>query len=166
MTAIVIKPEHMYHPIDLAEMVAIEREWNCDRTDDGDLLADAAGMWGRYQLWFSWHEHMHALTISCAFDTKLPAPMLPRVHALLALVNEKIWVGHFAVSSGDMSVSFRHTLLLPDENNGTSDQLQQLVDIAITECDRFYPALQSATWGGKSPAQALEYSLFETVGEA
>jgi hypothetical protein len=41
-----------------------------------------------------------------------------------------------------------------------------MVDIALTECERFYPAFQFVTWGGKSPEEAMAAALVETVGEA
>jgi len=41
-----------------------------------------------------------------------------------------------------------------------------LIEIAITECERFYPAFQFVIWGGKSPAEAIAAAMLETVGEA
>ena len=41
-----------------------------------------------------------------------------------------------------------------------------MVDIAITECERFYPAFQFVLWGGKSPVDALQAAMLECVGEA
>ena len=41
-----------------------------------------------------------------------------------------------------------------------------LVEVAITESERFYPAFQYVVWAGKSPADALTASILETVGEA
>ena len=37
---------------------------------------------------------------------------------------------------------------------------------AVTECERFYPALQLVVWGGQSSAEALAAAMMETVGEA
>jgi len=41
-----------------------------------------------------------------------------------------------------------------------------MMDIAITECERFFPAFQFVLWGGKTPADALAASMLECVGEA
>ena len=41
-----------------------------------------------------------------------------------------------------------------------------MVDIAITECERFFPAFQFVLWGGKPPAEALAAAMLECVGEA
>jgi len=40
------------------------------------------------------------------------------------------------------------------------------VDIAVAECERFYPAFQLLLWGGKSPDEAVAAAMLETVGEA
>ena len=45
-------------------------------------------------------------------------------------------------------------------------QAQALVEIAVEECDRFYPAFQFVLWGGKSPADALEAAMVDPAGEA
>ena len=46
------------------------------------------------------------------------------------------------------------------------EQIEDLVDVAVGECDRFYPAFQFVIWGGRDPQDALASSLLETQGEA
>ena len=41
-----------------------------------------------------------------------------------------------------------------------------MVDIALTECERFFPAFQFVLWGGKSPGDALAAAMLDCVGEA
>jgi protein gp37 len=43
---------------------------------------------------------------------------------------------------------------------------QALVESAIDECDRFYPAFQFVLWGGKTPREALEAAMVDAAGEA
>jgi hypothetical protein len=40
------------------------------------------------------------------------------------------------------------------------------MEIAVSECDRFYPAFQFVIWGGKSAAEAIGAAMLDTVGEA
>ena len=44
--------------------------------------------------------------------------------------------------------------------------MEDLLETAITECEKFYPAFQYVIWGGKDPAEAIEASILEPVGEA
>lgn len=166
MTAMTIKADPTYNPLDIAEMVIMDRDWVFDRPADGELIAEVAGAWCNYRIWFTWQEDSGGLTLSCALESKLTKQTLTKVHSLLALVNEKMWLGHFDICSEDNTVIFRHSLLLRDGAGTTAEHLQELLDIAISESDRFYPAFQSVVWGGKTPAQAMEIALFETVAEA
>lgn len=166
MKSQMIKTDSNYNPLDLAELVIMDRDWVFDRPADGELIAEVAGAWCNYRIWFTWQEDSGGLTLSCALDSKLPKQSLPKVHSLLALVNEKMWLGHFDCCSEENTVIFRHSLLLRDGAGTTAEHLQELLDIAISESDRFYPAFQSVVWGGKTPGEAMEIALFETIAEA
>jgi hypothetical protein len=48
----------------------------------------------------------------------------------------------------------------------TETQVRDLLDIAIAECERFYPAFQYVLWAGKSAEEALDAAMIEPVGEA
>ena len=48
----------------------------------------------------------------------------------------------------------------------TIEQVQDMVETALYECERFYPAFQFVIWGGRSAKDAMAAALLETVGEA
>ena len=166
MTSLLLKTDDAINPLDIAELVIMDRDWVFDRPADGELIAEVSGACCNYRMWFTWQEDCGGLTLSCALDSKFPKQLMSKVHSLLALVNEKMWLGHFDICTEDASVTFRHSLLLRDGAGTTAEHLQELLDIAISECERFFPAFQSLVWGGKSPAEAIEISLFETIAEA
>src|SRR5436190_1662489 len=107
MTTVMIASGGLHNPLDLAELVVMDRDWSFDRLDDGELVADVQGAWCNYRVWFMWQEELGGLTLSSSFETKLPKQAMPKVHALLALVNEKLWLGHFEISSELQTVLFR-----------------------------------------------------------
>jgi hypothetical protein len=74
-------------------------------------------------------------------------------------------IGHFHIDSIEGLPAYRHTLLL---RGGTlsAEQVEDLLDIALHETDRFYPAFQYVIWGGQTPINAIATVAFETVGEA
>ncbi len=61
---------------------------------------------------------------------------------------------------------FRHAMLLRGLGGASTEQIEDLVDIALNECERFYPAFQFVLWGGKSAQDAVAAALLDTVGEA
>ncbi len=166
MTAVHFSQTPLHNPIDVAELVVMDRDWAFDRLDDGELVAEISGTWCSYRLWFAWQEDLGGLSLACSFGAKLQRHALPKAHALLSLVNDKMWLGHFAMSGDDASIAFRHSLLIRDGAGTNAEQIQALLDIAVQECERFYPAFQAVIWGGKSPAEAIEIALFETIAEA
>ncbi len=171
MKSLQVKTDKIYNPLDIAELVIMDRDWVFDRPADGELVAEVTGAWCNYSVWFTWQkdsikEDCGGLTLSCSLDNKFQKLSVAKIYPLLAMVNEKLWLGHFGLCTEDNSIVYRHSLLLRDGAGTTAEHLQELLDLAIGECERFYPAFQSVVWGGKTPAEAMEIALFETVAEA
>jgi hypothetical protein len=168
MSAIQFSERHapVKNPLDLAEQLVSDRDWLFDRPVDEELVAEVTGSWCNFRIWFAWQEDLGGLIFSCAYDTKIPEKNRARIYQLLAAVNEKMWLGHFDMGSEDGMIMFRHALLLRGGQGVSTEQLEDLLDIAMVECNRFYPAFQSVLWGGTTVEQAMEIALLDTVGEA
>lgn len=154
------------NPLDLAEQLVSDREWLFDRPFEEELVAEVQSSWCNYRIWFTWQADLNAVIFSCAYDQKIPTHQRAKLYPLLASVNEKMWLGHFDIGSEDGMIMFRHAMLLSGDGRATQAQMEDLVDIAVAECNRFYPAFQSVLWGGNTVEQALEIALLDTVGEA
>jgi hypothetical protein len=154
------------NPLELIEQIVEQHEWPFDRTSDREIAVEVAGRWCDYRLFFSWREDVHALHFTCAFDVRIPKNRQSDVHTLLALINEKLWLGHFDLWSEEGLPMFRHSILLRGAGGLAIEQLEDMLDVAIGESERFYPAFQFVVWGGKNPREALAASILETVGEA
>ena len=90
-----------------------------------------------------------------------------KLFELLALANEKLWIGHFGIDSDDGVPVFRHSVLLRGAPGRVRrDCWRTWWTSRITECERFFPAFQFVLWGGKSPADALQVAMLDCVGEA
>jgi len=44
--------------------------------------------------------------------------------------------------------------------------MEDLVEIALKECEKFYPAIHFMLWGNKSPKDAVASAMLETKGQA
>lgn len=158
--------EPVLNPLDLVEQFATANDWAFDRRSDDELAAEVPGRWCNYSLYFAWREDMGAMHFTCAFDMKVPDLKRQQIFELLGLVNEKLWLGHFGLWEDEAVPMFRHTSLLRGTPGAVPEQVEDLVDIAVSECERFYPAFQFVIWGGKTPRDAMAASLLETQGEA
>ena len=154
------------NPLEMIERVIADNDWPFDRTSDREIAVEVAGRWCDYRMFFSWRDDVEALHFTCAYDVRIPAERHNEIHVLLALINEKMWLGHFDLWTEEGLPMFRHAIPLRGTSGLMPDQLNDLVEVAITESERFYPAFQYVVWAGKSPADALTASILETVGEA
>jgi hypothetical protein len=154
------------NPLDLVEQIAIANEWPFHRQSEEELAAEVAGHWCQYRLWFCWHPELGVMHLSCALDMKVAAKRREAAYGLLAMANEKLWLGHFELWSEEDVPLFRHAVLVRDGTSITDELLEDLVDIAVSECERFYPAFQFVVRSGRPPAEALTAAMLETEGEA
>jgi hypothetical protein len=161
-----IERERSSNPLDILEQIIAANEWAFERRSDGEMAAEAPGKWCDYGLHFSWSHEISAMSFTCAFDMKVPADKRDRLYELLALANDRLWIGHFGIEVEDGVPVFRHSVLLRGSPSASAESLEDMVDIAITECERFFPAFQFVLWGGKAPAEALAASMLDCVGEA
>ena len=167
MTALATDPGIIAgNPIDIVEEIVLANEWPHDRASDEEMVVEISGRWCDYRLFFVWQEEISAMHFSCSFDMKVPKGRRAAVYELLATVNEKMWLGHFDVCSDSNLPMFRHAILLRGALGASVEQLEDLVDMALTECERFYPAFQLVIWGGKTPDEAVTAAMIEPMGEA
>ncbi len=154
------------NPLDMIEQIVEVNEWTFDRRNEQEIAAQAPGRWCDYSLYFSWNEELGAMHFTCAFDMRVPNEKRRDVRELLGLINEKLWLGHFGLWQDEGLPMFRHALPLRGLKGPSAEQIGDLLDTALVECERFYPAFQYVIWGGKTPDEAIAAALVDTVGEA
>ncbi|MEI6985588.1 MAG: YbjN domain-containing protein [Rhodospirillaceae bacterium] len=167
MTTAAIESTSIYrNPLDIVEEIVSANEWAFDRSCDDEMVVEIGGRWCDYRLYFVWQQELGAMQFSCQFDMKIQPHRKVAVFELLAEVNSRMWLGHFDICGEEKTPMFRQTTLLRGSHGASVEQLEDLVEIALSECERFYPAFQYVIWGGKSPSEAVSAALLETVGEA
>ena len=159
-------PEFSSNPIDVMEEIVRDHQWLCDRSSEEELLVEITGRWCDYRMFFVWRENVKALYYTCSLDMKVTPGKQRAINDLLSLINERMWFGHFEMCSEASTPMFRHTMLTRGWHGVNAEQLEDLVDIAVAECERFYPAFQYVLWAGYDAKQAVEATMFDTVGEA
>lgn len=160
------REEQSSNPMDLVEQVVSANDWAFERNGSDEMAVEIPGRWTGYYLYFSWRSDARMMQLTCAFDMRVPKAGRQSLNGLLALLNEKMCLGHFDLWSDEGLPMFRHAVPLRGVDGLSVEQLEDLVDIAVTECDRFYPAFQFVVWGGKDPSEAVELAILDPLGEA
>jgi len=162
--------QHVLHetpnPLDRVERIAEARAWALDRTGDDEAVMLMTGAWSDLQVSLTWREELETLHMACSFDAKVPSPRRDEMMRLLALINEQLLHGHFDLWRQDGSLVFRNSLVLAGGAQVNDAQCEALIRLAVETCQRYYPAMQFVAWAGRDAGEAMEASLFETVGQA
>src|SRR4051812_50188337 len=113
MTSVsIVEPTHFSgNPIDLVEEIVIANDWAHDRASEEELVVEISGRWCDYRLYFVWQEEICALHFSCGFDMKVSKGRRSAVYELLALANEKLWLGEFDPFAEGKLPAVRHGIL-------------------------------------------------------
>ena len=153
-------------PVDMLARMFAARGWPFEKVSEDEMTGEVQGSWANYQLRALWRVEDGVLQFLCLPDIRVTDDKRPAAYELLCLVNEQMWLGHFEIWSNGDVLLYRHGALLGDDGQLSLDMAQALVESAIDECDRFYPAFQFVLWGGKSPRAALEAAMVDAAGEA
>ncbi|MGI8943506.1 MAG: YbjN domain-containing protein [Qipengyuania sp.] len=152
-------------PIEMLAALFGARGWPCSTTRD-ELSGEIQGSWAKYQVKGIWRAEDNVLQMLCLPDVRVSADKRAPANELLGLINEQMWLGHFDIWTNGGVLLYRNATLLGDDGMLSLSQAQALVEIAVDECDRFYPAFQFVLWGDKDPRAALEAAMVDAAGEA
>ena len=96
----------------MIEQIVAANDWVFDRPNDQEMAVQVPGKWCDYNVFCAWNETVGAMHFTVAFDTRVPKQRRAPVHELLALINDKVWMGHFAIWQEEGLLAYRHALPL------------------------------------------------------
>ena len=162
------EPLDTLHPLDMLERAVEANGWAFERAGRDELNLSVAGKWSDHHFNFSWREDLQSLHLSSAFDMRISEGIRRQnIADLLMHVNAKLWIGHFELWSTSGILLFRHAAMIDgDEPTLSLGQAELLIESAIDECERFYPAFQLVIWGGKTAEEAMTAAILDPIGEA
>lgn len=153
-------------PLDTIERIALTADLDAQRVDETELHVNLQGSWRDVSVWFAWREEAQVLQIGAPLEIKVPQAKRDEVCRLLALVNERLWLGHFDYWERDYGLIYRNGAVLPAGQAMDPSQAEILLRGAMDAFEKFYPAFNYVVWGGKTAAEAIEACVLETVGNA
>lgn len=151
--------------LDAVEQIVSTGEWVYERRE-GDISVQIPGRWCDYSGHFAWVDDMECLVFSCALDMRVAPNKMKEAYELIGISNEKISIGFFTTWTEERMLIFRIVVPMRGQKAVSPEQIEDVIEDALNECERFYPAFQYVIWGGKTPQDALQLAIIETEGEA
>ncbi|MCC3861007.1 YbjN domain-containing protein [Pseudemcibacter aquimaris] len=158
--------EERINPLDTLELIVSQNEWPYERMGNEEIVAAISGDWCDFHLRYLWLDDQNILQCAGQMDVKVQDKKRADILELLTELNERLDVGHFSIWSDDNSIMFRYSLLPPTNSADMAAACELVTRTIIAEINRYFPVFQFVIWGGKSPAEAIEAAMLETVGNA
>lgn len=158
--------EEDVHPIDIVEYIAEHHEWTFDRIADDQIAMSVDGQWKTYSITLAWSAYDETLKMVCSFEMEPPEDKMPALYEALNAVNDQCWAGGFTFWPDQKLMIYRYGLVLTGGQVASADQIDTMISVAIMSAERFYPAIQLATWGGRSVEDAMQVAIAEAYGRA
>lgn len=160
-------PNDDNNPLDMIEDVAASKGWKITEQAEDYIGLTVKGEKADYTVFVEWQDEFSALLFSCAMPIEMTEANYETAARTLERVNQNIWLGHFDLTYKGNMPTFRHTMLFRMIPSGIAiDIVQDLFEIAIAECNRFFSTFQLVQAGDVRVEDNLSAAVFETVGEA
>ncbi|MFK7867093.1 MAG: YbjN domain-containing protein [Alphaproteobacteria bacterium] len=153
-------------PVEVMETLFRSHQWSFERTLNDGLTLQTKGNWCNYALHCAVEPQNDLFYMTCTYDMRVPHHQRSALDALLSQINREMWMGHFDLCSQDGSPTYRHALPIRGVKAFSLEQMEDMVDHALSECERFYPAFQACLWGKIKPDVAIASALMECHGYA
>lgn len=159
--------EDVSNPLDSIEEILSANDWTFDRMSEDELTVQISGKMGLYTMLFVWQEDYSAMQFTCELDITFHADALDNAAKAMTAINGTLWLGHFDIRPGSNIPCYRHTSLLRGMYSSGADHLEDLVDIALAECERYYPAFELLSRGSTAQDHsALSLAMMDIAGES
>ena len=153
-------------PIELVTRFVTNQDWLLQRRGENAVLAEVPGKWCDYQLAVTWQHDEEAMQVTCRIDVKFDESRVGEIALLAALLNQQIFMGHLTIDTGTCELELRHTLPLRGAGGATPEQIEDVVDIMLGECEYCFPAIYQVAQDKITAYHAAAVTLLTTEGEA
>ena len=154
------------HPLDNVEDVLHANNWTFNRMNDDELMVEVTGKSGKYRLFFIWQEDMNALQFCAQLDVEIMDNNLDIARNALSDINEGLWMGHFDLPKDTSKPSYRYTFLFRGTGHGSTEAIEDMVDISLAQCERHYPLFGLLGSANDINDQTLSLALMDAAGES
>jgi hypothetical protein len=143
-------------PLDIAEQIAINREWAHERSDEYNLVINKVGTWTMYKILVEDNEDR--LRFRCAFDFACPMFAKFEVYRLLNMLNQSISPGAVCYNGDSEYLEYHSDLDFSDMRPVSSEEIERSISGMVDVLEQFYPCFQSIA--------AIDFKADEGAGHA
>ena len=154
------------HPITQMARFVDANAWQLQHSSDTEISFEIPARWSVYSITFAWLDWQASLHASAHLDVFIVDRQMDEARKAINSINNHMWLGHFELKEEAGLVVFRHIVPLRGTGGATPEQIGQLLEGTLKECERAYPALHEISTGVESAETAVDKAMLETAGSA
>ena len=148
------------------EFLAEENDWRFEWVDDDLALIVIEGNWRIYTISVALNHQDKVMHLACSFDLKPRKKREPKLHMLLNRINRRSPSGVFFLCSDYDKVVYRDQMQLYALERIEWRNLERLLTLAVSNCEKYFPAMQMVNYGENDMDLALKMAITEVLGTA
>lgn len=160
------KDDGLSNPLDTLEFIVSQNEWPYERLGNEEIVAAITGDWCDFHMRYFWMADKNILQCAGQLDIRVPEKANTDILEVINMINERLDMGYFSIWSDDDTIMFRTSFNPPSNAADVAACCDMSTKVVLAEINRYFPVFQFILWGGKSPQEAIEASMFETMGNA
>lgn len=160
------------NPLNAVEEILLNNDWHFDRLAENRLSVTVSGQYSHYTMSFFWQEEYQALQFCGTTDVVVLPQRFDEAAKMLNKINSSLWLGHFDITQDQSDPMcfipcFRHTTLLRGQDARSSlPAIEDLIDVAIHECERHYTAFSLLETLSSQPSSNMALALMDVAGRS
>ena len=154
------------NPIDFIEEYVLNDEIEKVRDSSDEIVIFSKGVWKNYDINFKWDSKQKIIEVTTYFEMSKKSRINKAIYSLISNVNKKVNVGFFNYCTELNTIFFSYKISIKGQDFISVEQIKNIINIVINECDRFFPVFFVFFYKKQDPIHALDIALLDTVGEA
>lgn len=161
--------DELSNPLDSVEDLLNANNWTFNRADEDELRVQVSGRHGGlYDMQFVWQEEYGAMQFTCKMgDIIIDEDKIAGTSEMMRKINANLWLGHFDFLDDERIPRFRHTCLFRGMHGASgAEHIEDLVDIALAECERFFAAFDLISRPKQADDALFSLAMMDVQGDA
>ena len=154
------------NPIDFIEEYVLNYKIEKVRDSSDEIIIFLKGIWKNYDINFRWDSKRKIIEINTYFEMSKKNRINKSIYSLISDVNKRANVGFFNYCTEHNAIFFSYKISIKGQDFISVEQIKNIINIVIDECDRFFPVFFVFFYKKQDPIHALDIALLDTVGEA
>ena len=154
------------HPIDVVEVLAELQDWDFNRVAEDQITMVIEEQWRTHSITLSWSNYDESLFLISTYEFDSPKNKVGLLYEALNLANEECYGGAFYFWNDKSLIVYRNALALGSGAIVSPNQINRMLETAVSSSERFYPAFQLVCWGDRFPKAAMQIAIADGLGHA